>query len=60
MYAIQVYTLEDRVELEEYVSSAKPTCRFYDPLPVNLEIKDKIESAFSKVNFTKRSNRLCS
>ncbi|XP_057810425.1 endoribonuclease Dicer homolog 3a-like [Salvia miltiorrhiza] len=46
----QVYTLEERVEIEEYIPSAKPMCRFYDPLPVNFEIKDKIESALSKFN----------
>lgn len=46
----QVHTLEDRVELEECIPSAKPICRFYDPLPVNLEIIEKLESALSKFN----------
>lgn len=57
---IQVHILEDRVELEEYIPSAKPMCRFYDPLPVNLEMKEKLESALSKVKFTMQSTGLCS
>ena len=57
MYGIQVFTLDGRVEveLEQYVSSAKSVCRFYDPSPIDLDIKGKLESAMSKVNFTKRS-----
>ncbi|KAH6774267.1 hypothetical protein C2S51_012671 [Perilla frutescens var. frutescens] len=46
----QVHALEDRVELEEYIPSAKPICRFYDPLPANLEMKERLESALSKFN----------
>ncbi|KAG6417141.1 hypothetical protein SASPL_119292 [Salvia splendens] len=52
MYGIQVFTLDGRVEveLEQYVSSAKSVCRFYDPSPIDLYIKGKLESAMSKFN----------
>ncbi|XP_041994061.1 endoribonuclease Dicer homolog 3-like isoform X1 [Salvia splendens] len=48
----QVFTLDGwvDVELEQYVSSAKSVCRFYDPSPINLDIKEKLESAMSKFN----------
>ncbi|PIN18423.1 Ribonuclease III [Handroanthus impetiginosus] len=45
----QVYTVGDSTELEEYIPSAKPVCRFYDPMqPPDLEIKAKLESSWSK------------
>ena len=33
IFDYQVYAIEDQVEMEEYVRSAKETCRFYDPTP---------------------------
>ncbi|CAN4127930.1 unnamed protein product [Withania somnifera] len=46
----QIYTLEDRVELDEFVPSAKETCKFYDPiLSLNTELKEKLEFSWSKV-----------
>ncbi|KAI3454024.1 hypothetical protein Pfo_010687 [Paulownia fortunei] len=45
----QVYILEDKIELEEYIPSAKPICRFYEPMQSpNLELKAKLESSWSK------------
>ncbi|TMW91530.1 hypothetical protein EJD97_014235 [Solanum chilense] len=46
----QVYTLENRVELDEFVPSAKETCKFYDPIVFsNTELKAKLEFSWSKV-----------
>ncbi|KAH0698362.1 hypothetical protein KY285_015597 [Solanum tuberosum] len=45
----QVYTLENRVELDEFVPSAKETCKFYDPIVFsNTELKAKLEFSWSK------------
>nr|XP_019070569.1 endoribonuclease Dicer homolog 3a isoform X1 [Solanum lycopersicum] len=45
----QVYTLESRVELDEFVPSAKETCKFYDPIVFsNTELKAKLEFSWSK------------
>ncbi|KAG8381903.1 hypothetical protein BUALT_Bualt05G0021200 [Buddleja alternifolia] len=45
----QVYIVEDRMELEQYIPSAKPICRFYEPMqPSNLDTKAKLESLWSK------------
>lgn len=65
----QVYIVEDRTKLEEdrnkleegstkleeYIPSAKTISRFYDPVqPPNVELKEKLESSWSKVNFIVR------
>lgn len=47
---VQVYTVKDRTEIEEYVPSAVQTCKLYDPtwLPC-LDLKAKLEASWSKV-----------
>lgn len=47
---VQVYTVKDRTEIEEYVPSAVQTCKLYDPtwLPY-LDLKAKMEALWSKV-----------
>ncbi|KAL7001833.1 hypothetical protein U1Q18_002981 [Sarracenia purpurea var. burkii] len=45
----QIYTIEDRTELEEVIPSAKEICRFYDPtVPCNVDLKAKLESLWKK------------
>ncbi|MCD7468517.1 hypothetical protein HAX54_006837 [Datura stramonium] len=46
----QIYTLENRVELDEFVPSAKETCKFYDPTVSSdtAELKAKLEFSWSK------------
>ncbi|EYU29224.1 hypothetical protein MIMGU_mgv1a0001671mg, partial [Erythranthe guttata] len=45
----QIYIVEDRINLEEYIPSAKPICRFYDPAQIPyVEIKAKLECSWSK------------
>ncbi|KAF7134712.1 hypothetical protein RHSIM_Rhsim08G0003600 [Rhododendron simsii] len=45
----QVYTIDDRTELEEIIPSAKETCIFYDPaVSFNMELKEKLESLWKK------------
>lgn len=48
---VQVYTIDDRTELEEIIPSAKETCIFYDPaVSFNIELKEKLESLWKKVS----------
>ncbi|KAA8546198.1 hypothetical protein F0562_003063 [Nyssa sinensis] len=45
----QIYTIEDRMELEEIIPSAKEICRFYDPvMTFSLDLKAKLESSWTK------------
>lgn len=45
----QIYATEERVGLDEFVPSAKETCKFYDPIVSStLEIKAKLEASWSK------------
>ncbi|KAL7112075.1 hypothetical protein ACP275_05G130300 [Erythranthe tilingii] len=45
----QIYIVEDRVNLEEYIPSPKQICRFYDPVQIPyVEIKAKLECSWSK------------
>uniref|UniRef100_A0A5B7CE62 Uncharacterized protein n=1 Tax=Davidia involucrata TaxID=16924 RepID=A0A5B7CE62_DAVIN len=45
----QIYTIEDRSELEECIPSAKEICRFYDPVVIlSLDLKSKLESTWTK------------
>lgn len=51
----QVYTVEERVELEEQIQIPfiETKYKFYDRIKVpNLEMKEKLESTWAKVNFT--------
>lgn len=47
---LQIYTTDDRKEMEAYVPSAKETCIFYDQawFP-SLNLKEKLEASWSKV-----------
>ncbi|CAL5419477.1 unnamed protein product [Camellia sinensis] len=45
----QIYTVEDRTELEEIIPSAEEICRFYDPaVSLNMDLKAKLESSWKK------------
>ncbi|KAF2285070.1 hypothetical protein GH714_037736 [Hevea brasiliensis] len=45
----QVYTIEDRTEMDIHVPSARETCRFYDKAQCySSELKSKIEASWSK------------
>ncbi|XP_059641179.1 endoribonuclease Dicer homolog 3 [Cornus florida] len=45
----QIYTIEDKTELEEFVPSAKETCRFYDQAVYSdLVLKAKLEHSLVK------------
>ncbi|KAM3218378.1 endoribonuclease Dicer 3a [Capsicum annuum] len=45
----QIYTLENRVELDEFVPSAKETSKFYDPIVfLNTELKENLKFSWSK------------
>ncbi|PSS19311.1 Endoribonuclease Dicer 3a like [Actinidia chinensis var. chinensis] len=45
----QVYTIEDRTELEKIIPSAKEICRFYDPaVSINMDLKAKLETLWEK------------
>ncbi|PHU09306.1 Endoribonuclease Dicer -like protein 3a [Capsicum chinense] len=45
----QIYTLENRVELDEFVPSAKETSKFYDPIVFsNTELKENLKFSWSK------------
>ncbi|KAL8499337.1 hypothetical protein ACS0TY_022353 [Phlomoides rotata] len=45
----QVYTVEDRVELEEQIPFVETKYKFYDPIqPPDLEMKEKLESTWAK------------
>ncbi|XP_060208248.1 endoribonuclease Dicer homolog 3a isoform X1 [Lycium barbarum] len=45
----QTYALENRTELDEFVPSAKETCKFYGPIvSSNTELKAKLEFSRSK------------
>ncbi|XP_056166664.1 endoribonuclease Dicer homolog 3 isoform X3 [Syzygium oleosum] len=45
----QIYTVEDRTEIEGYVPSAKHICWFFDqPLFSNASLKEKMEASWSK------------
>ncbi|KAL6578542.1 Dicer dimerization domain [Orobanche minor] len=49
----KVYTLEDKIELEECIPSvsAKPIYRFYEPVqPPDLELKAKLQYSWSKID----------
>lgn len=47
---LQIYTTDDRKEMEAYVPSAKEICIFYDQawFP-SLNLKEKLEASWSKV-----------
>ncbi|CAK7352744.1 unnamed protein product [Dovyalis caffra] len=45
----QIFTIEDRAEMDVYVPSAKEMCRFYDKAQCSyVELKDKIKASWSK------------
>ncbi|PRQ25534.1 putative ribonuclease III post-transcriptional gene silencing PAZ-Argonaute family [Rosa chinensis] len=45
----QVYTVEDRTEIEEHVPSAVQICKFYDPTwLISVDLKAKMEALWSK------------
>lgn len=47
---LQIFTIEDRTEMEAHVPSAKEYCRFYNPVVFSsLDLKEKIEASWFKV-----------
>ena len=47
---MQVYTVEDRTEIETFVPSAVHKCRFYKQAPsAYSDLKEKMEALLSKV-----------
>lgn len=47
---LQIYTIENRKELEEFIPSAKEIYKFYNPTAsCNLNLKAKLEASWSKV-----------
>ncbi|CAK9137647.1 unnamed protein product [Ilex paraguariensis] len=48
----QVYTVENKTELDEFIPSAKEIYRFYDPTPLSLDLKANLESSWLKFDNT--------
>lgn len=47
---LQIFTIEDKKEMDAYVPSAKEMCRFYDKAHCScVELKDKVKASWSKV-----------
>ena len=47
---VQVYTVEDRTEIEEHVPSAREICRLYNSTWLTfMDLKAKMEALWSKV-----------